>query len=68
MMHLASEWNVEMQGRVYVDPSAALGMVSWKGDCQMRHRRFGLLWIQEKAENEERNFKKVAGVQNVVTY
>ena len=64
---LASGMGLQSSGsssRIYVDSSAALGVVGRKGNGRLRHVRVGQLWIQQLAEEEELKFKKVAGVQN----
>ena len=64
---LASGMGLQSSGsssRIYVDSSAALGVVGRKGNGRLLHVRVGQLWIQQLAEEEELKFKKVAGVQN----
>lgn len=51
-------------GRVFVDSSAALGVVSRKGNGKLRHVRVGQLWVQQLAEDEDLYFKKVKGENN----
>ena len=64
LLQLAHEWGMEMDGHVYTDSSAALGVVKRKGNGKLRHIRVGMLWIQEKRESEELRFRKVAGTEN----
>ena len=64
ILQLSHEWGLELIGEVYVDSSAALGIVKRKGNGKLRHIRVGQLWIQEKSENGELLYKKVAGEQN----
>ena len=64
ILQLAFEWGLEMTGQVYVDSSAALGIIKRKGNGKLRHIRVGQLWIQEKAENGELVYHKVAGEVN----
>ena len=64
MMQLAHEWGLELGGRVYVDSSAALGIVKRRGNGKMRHIRVGQLWVQEKNETGELEYTKVAGEEN----
>ena len=64
MLQLSKEWNLEMEGVVFMDSSAALGIVKRKGNGKMRHIRVGMLWIQQKAEEDELKFKKVDGKEN----
>ena len=64
LTQLAYEWGIELVGNVYVDSSAALGIVKRKGNGKMRHIRVGQLWIQEKNESGEIKYTKVAGEMN----
>ena len=64
LLQLAKEWDMEMSGSVFMDSSAALGMVKRKGNGKMRHIKVGMLWIQQKSEEEELNYKKVDGKDN----
>ena len=45
---LARDWGVELEGRIYVDSSAAIGVAKRRGNGKLRHVRVGLLWIQER--------------------
>ena len=45
---LSKDWGKEVEGEVYVDSSAAIGVAHRKGNGKLRHVRVGLLWIQEK--------------------
>ncbi len=45
---MAQDWGMEMEGRIYVDSSAAIGIVHRRGNGKMRHVKVGTLWIQEK--------------------
>ena len=51
-------------GEVFVDSSAALGVVNRKGNGKLRHIRVGQLWVQQMAEDEVIAYKKVNGKQN----
>ena len=64
VMQLAQEWGMVMEGKVYVDSSAALGAVARRGCGKLRHVKIGMLWIQEKAEEGELSYKKVSGENN----
>ena len=50
--------------RVFVDSSAALGVVGRRGNGKLRHVRVGQLWVQQLAEDGDVQFLKVSGVQN----
>jgi len=64
MAQLARDWGIEMDSDIYVDSSAAIGVVNRKGNGKLRHVRVGQLWIQEKRESEEIRYHKVKGVEN----
>ena len=51
----------EVTGEVFVYSSAALAVVNRKGCGKLRHVRVGQLWVQEFAEEEEVQFRKVLG-------
>ena len=61
---IMSDWGREVEGEVYVDSSAAIGVAHRKGNGKLRHVKVGLLWIQDKVEEGEVEVKKVAGEQN----
>ena len=54
----------DTDGDVFVDSSAAIGVVHRKGNGKLRHVRVGLLWIQEKQEEGELDVKKILGDDN----
>ena len=64
MIQLARDWGMEKEGRVYVDSSAAIGIVNRKGNGRLRHVKVGMLWIQEKVEEGELSIRKVLGTEN----
>ena len=55
---------ISFRGRVWVGSSAALGVVSRKGNGKLRHVRVGQLWGQEQAANGEIAYRKVCGKVN----
>ena len=61
MLQLAADWRQEWQGEVYVDSTAALGVVGRKGAGKLRHVRVGQLWVQEKADSGDLRYRKVKG-------
>ena len=63
LLQLADYWGMKMEGHVYVDPSAALGIVKRQGCGKMRHVRAGMLWIQQKEEDGELSYNKVLGAE-----
>ena len=64
LAQLLEDWGVEMEARVYVDSSAAIGIVQRKGNGKMRHVRVGMLWIQERVEDGDLAVTKVDGKEN----
>ena len=63
-LQLAADWDIKWKGEVYVDSSAALGVVSRSGAGKLRHVRVGQLWVQEKNESGELRYRKVKGKEN----
>ena len=61
---LASGLGKELNAEVFVDPSAALGVVARKGCGKLRHIRVGQLWVQQLAEEEEVLYRKICGQDN----
>ena len=53
-----------MDCNIHIDSSAALGVAQRRGNGKLRHVRVGILWIQEKVEEEEIKFHKVKGDEN----
>ena len=66
LLQLAESFGRQVGGEVYVDSSAALGVVSRKGNGKLRHIRVGQLWIQQAAEDEVLAYRKISGDRNPV--
>jgi hypothetical protein len=64
MLQMAYDWGLELALEVYVDSSAALGVVGRKGAGKLRHVRVGQLWVQEKAADGEIHYRKIKGTEN----
>ena len=64
VLQMAQEWGMKHEGSVWVDRSAALGMVKRQGNGKMRHVKIGQLWVQEREESGELAYHKVAGEGN----
>ena len=64
ILQLAADWQMNLEGDIFVDSSAALGVVARKGAGKLRHVRVGQLWVQEKSENGDLSYKKVKGTEN----
>ena len=65
LAQLAYDWGIELNVKIFVDSSAAIGVAGRRGNGKLRHVRVGDLWIQELVEEEEIKLKKIAGTQNV---
>ena len=61
---LAGDWGTDMEGQIYVDSNAVIGVANRRGNGRLRHVRVGTLWIQEKVEEDELRIGKVAGERN----
>ena len=64
ILQMAEGMGRKLEGEVFVDSSAALGVVNRKGNGKLRHIRVGQLWIQQTAEDEVLSYKKVHGKKN----
>ena len=64
LAQLANDWGEEVEGHVHVDSSAAIGIIGRRGCGKMRHVKVGMLWVQEKQEEGELEYKKVLGTEN----
>ena len=64
MAQLAADWNLDYECKVFVDSSAAIGIVHRRGNGKLRHVKVGMLWIQEKVEEDELKIEKVQGEDN----
>jgi hypothetical protein len=53
-----------MEGEVYCDSSAALGIAQRQGMGKLRHVRTQALWVQEVRSEGRLNYKKVLGSRN----
>ena len=61
---MMAEWGISVRSEILIDSSAALGVISRKGNGKLRHVRVGMLWIQEKQDNGELSYTKVPGAEN----
>ena len=64
MIQLIKDWGMVKYGRVWVDSSAALGIIKRKGNGKMRHVRVGQLWVQQAQEEGELSYEKIGGTDN----
>ena len=61
---LCKDMGLEVQGDVYVDSSAALGVAQRVGSGKIRHVRVQALWVQEIKCNKRLKYMKVLGTRN----
>ena len=61
---LMADWGEDFDVIVYADASAALGVVGRKGAGKLRHVNIGMLWVQDKAAEEEVKYRKILGEKN----
>ena len=64
IMSVLKDLNWQMEGRVYGDASAALGIINRTGLGKTRHIDTSLLWIQQTAAERRLTFAKVLGKNN----
>ncbi len=64
LTQLAHDCGVTLEGRIYVDSAAAVGISNGQGNGRMRHVKVGDLWIQERIEEGELRVDKVRGEEN----
>ena len=64
MLQMIHEWGGSYLGEMYVDSTAALGVVGRRGCGRMRHVRVGNLWLQEMREEGELKFEKILDTDN----
>ena len=64
MISMAKDLGINLQGKVWGDASAALGIIHRKGLGRTRHIDAGYLWIQQVAAERRLQFSKVMGRDN----
>ena len=64
LMSMLKDLHWEMEGKVYGDASAALGIINRTGLGKTRHIDTSLLWIQQTAAERHLAFAKVLGKNN----
>ena len=62
---MCAEFRIPMRCQIFVDSSAALGVVGRRGVGRVRHLKLGQLWVQEVAQRGELVYHKVGGDSNV---
>ena len=58
------DFGVETSGVVYADSSAALAIAKRKGAGKLRHINVSSLWVQEKQDRKDLEYRKVLGTDN----
>ena len=61
---LYQDWGIRIGMTSWSDSSAAMGVIDRKGAGKMRHVDIGILWIQQRKEEDGINFRKVGGTAN----
>ena len=64
MISMAADFGNEVEGTVYSDSAAALGIATRTGLGKVRHIRVQYLWLQERVAEGELRVRKVAGEAN----
>ena len=64
MIALADDFGIELQVRLHIDASAALGILQRQGVGRVRHLDVGVLWLQEQQLKRLIELTKVSGTQN----
>ena len=64
MMSLAHDLGIDVQTRLHIDASAALGILERRGAGRVRHLDVGALWLQEQNLRDTVEFIKVKGTAN----
>ena len=59
-----ADWVMSLSAEVLANSSVALGVVGRRRNGRLRHVRAGKLWIQERRERGEVDYKKVRGDVN----
>ena len=61
MIGMARDMGLKVEGDIWVEASAAMGIVNRQGCGKIRHLDTRLLWVQQKKLREEINFGKING-------
>ena len=64
VMSMMSDMGYKLQGEVWGDASAALGIINRNGLGKTRHIDTSLLWVQETAASQRLRYAKVLGRDN----
>ena len=61
---LMKDWDQKKFLVMMGDSTAALGVIRRKGAGKLRHVNIGMLWVQEKRDGGEVEYRKVGGKEN----
>ena len=61
---LMEDWDQKKYLVMMGDSTAALGVIRRKGAGKLRHVNIGMLWVQEKRDGGEVEYRKVGGKEN----
>ena len=64
IVNLCRDMGFTVEGEIYVDSSAALGITQRAGLGKVRHLRVQALWVQDVRANQRLTYKKVLGTRN----
>ena len=64
MIGMARDMGMKVEGDIWVDASAAMGIVNRQGCGKIRHFDTRLLWVQQRKLRKELEFEKINGKEN----
>jgi hypothetical protein len=64
VMSMLNDYGISVQGDIWSDASAALGIIARNGLGKMRHLDTSYLWIQEVSASKRLRYSKVDGKKN----
>ena len=64
LIGLCRDMGLRMEGEIYCDSSAALGIAQRLGTGKLRHVRIQALWVQEVRCTKRLRYRKVLGTKN----
>ena len=65
VLSVFKDFGMTINGKIWADASAALGIISRRGLGKVRHLDTSRLWIQEVNARKDFEFSKVAGSKNI---
>ncbi len=64
LIAMARDMGYRVEGQVWIDASATMGIINRRGVGKVRHLDTQLLWVQQKSLRGEMEFGKVWGKEN----